>query len=54
MQSILDKWSAEPRPPNTSQFQVEHLREISEYPVLSQHVHSLFYQADSLKDVHIM
>ncbi len=28
-----------------------HLQKISEHPVLSQHVHSLFYEADSLEDV---
>ena len=28
----------------------EHLRLISEHPILSQHVHTLFYEADSLED----
>ena len=28
----------------------DHLRLISEHPVLSQHVHTLFYEADSLED----
>ena len=32
----------------------EHLRLISEHPVLSQHVHTLFYEADSLEDVYSM
>lgn len=31
-----------------------HLRLISEHPVLSQHVHTLFYEADSLEDVDSM
>ena len=32
----------------------EHLRLISEHPVLSRHVHTLFYEADSLEDVDSM
>ena len=32
----------------------EHLRQISEHPVLSQYVHTLFYEADSLEDVYSM
>lgn len=32
----------------------EHLRQISEYPDLSKHVHTLFYEADSLEDVYSM
>ena len=32
----------------------EHLRQISEHPVLSQNVHTLFYEADSLEDVYSM
>ncbi|KAK0508191.1 hypothetical protein JMJ35_009275 [Cladonia borealis] len=32
----------------------DHLRLISEHPVLSQHVHTLFYEADSLKDLDSM
>ena len=32
----------------------DHLRLISEHPVLSQHVHTLFYEADSLEDVDSM
>ena len=32
----------------------DHLRLISEHPVLSQHVHTLFYEADSLEDIDSM
>ena len=32
----------------------EHLRQISEHPILSQHVQTLFYEADSLEDVYSM
>ena len=32
----------------------DHLRLISEHPVLNQHVHTLFYEADSLEDVDSM